>query len=162
MHAIAWLQDSAFSTWTRESSWALFAFLIVHTMGMGFLIGTAMVINLRVLGFASTAPLSKFARFAPVMVIGLIVAVTSGLLLVTAYPAKALTNPIFYIKLTLVITALIITRALVRRLLSDPAHDLGRAPAWARRLAIAGLVIWPLALAAGKFLPYTHRMLLVY
>src|SRR5262245_106292 len=101
MAFLIWLQDSVFSTWTRESDWALFAFLIVHTIGMGFLVGTGIVVDLRIIGFVQRIPLSLCARFVRVMAYGLTAAVASGILLVISYPAKALTNPVFYLKLTL-------------------------------------------------------------
>ena len=36
------VEQSAFATWLRESAWALFALLIVHTLTMGAIVGTAL------------------------------------------------------------------------------------------------------------------------
>ena len=162
MHFLIWLQDTEFSTWTRESDWALFAFLIVHTIGMGFLVGTGIVMDLRILGFASPIPLPMLKRFVPIMIYGLITAIASGILLVISYPAKALTNPLFYIKLTIIAVALLLTRALVRRLIVDRPSDSNIAPKWARAIAVVCLLLWIAGLTSGKFLAYTNKMLLVY
>ena len=99
MEILAWIQNTTLSTWLRESDWALFALQIIHTIGMAFLVGAAVAISLRILGFASQVALAQFARFIPVMLYGLLAALGSGVLLVLSYPAKALTNPIFYVKL---------------------------------------------------------------
>jgi hypothetical protein len=162
MQFLVWLQDTDFSTWTRESDWALFAFLIVHTIGMGFLVGTGIVMDLRVLGVGQRIPLSLFKRFLPLMVCGLITAILSGILLVISYPAKALTNPLFYIKLTIVTTALLLTRTLARRLFASSQFDSQRAPSWARAIAMLCMLLWIAGLTSGKFLAYTNKMLLVY
>jgi hypothetical protein len=161
MRFLIWLQNTDFSTWTRESDWALFAFLIVHTIGMGFLVGTGIVTDLRVLGFARRIPLPFFNRFAVIMIYGLITAILSGILLVISYPAKALTNPLFYIKLTIITIALLLTRILARKLFVDSRLDAG-VPSWSKAIAIVCILLWIAALTSGKFLAYTNKMLLVY
>lgn len=157
MELLRALQDSAFSTWMRESDWAIFAFLIFHTLGMGVLVGTGVIVNLRILGAARELPLSRLARLIPLMWIGLAVAICSGVLLVIGYPAKALTNPWFYVKLTLLASAIALTRLFAKRLFGDAA-----APPWAKVAAFACTLLWLGGLTAGKFLPYTNRVLLLY
>ncbi|MDB5454381.1 MAG: hypothetical protein JWO33_2959 [Caulobacteraceae bacterium] len=159
METIRWVQDTGFATWIRESSWAIFAFLIVHTISMGFLVGTGLAVDARVVGLGKRIPLPAIGRALPIMAIAVLFAVPSGVLLLIAYPAKALTNPLFYVKLTLVVAALAITVALNRRVF---ALALAEPPAWARGLAGLCLVFWISALTAGKFLEYTHHVLLVY
>jgi hypothetical protein len=159
LEAIQWVQDSAFATWIRESSWAIFAFLIVHTLTMGFLIGTGLAVDARMLGVARQVPLPAMGRVLPVMVWALGFAIVSGVLLLIGYPAKALTNPLFYVKLSLLTVALLITRDLAKRVF-DPG--LTEAPGWARGAAGLSILLWLSGLTAGKFLEYTHKMLLVY
>jgi hypothetical protein len=151
MAFLIWLQDSAFSIWLRESDWAIFAVLISHTVGMAFVAGVGIVIALRILGVAAQVPLSLLSRFAPVMKIGLSTAILSGVLLVMSYPAKALTNPLFYIKLLVLVVAVLTTRAL-----------LAKGTSLAKKLALLSIALWVVAIAAGKFLAYTNTMLLVY
>src|SRR3954471_24217607 len=91
------IQDSAFATWSRESSWALFAYLIVHTISMGLLVGTGMLIDARIRGGGRGLPLPAAGRLLPVMAIALAIAIPSGLLLLISCPAKHLTNPLFYV-----------------------------------------------------------------
>ena len=162
MEFLIWIQDTVFSTWLRESDWALFALLIVHTIGMAFLSGTGMVVALRILGIAPQVPLSLLSRFVPVMMLGLIAAILSGVLLVVSYPAKALTNPLFYIKLAILTIALLVTRRIVKHITSNSQFDLGPLPDSLRRRAMLSLALWAFGITAGKFLAYTNTMLLVY
>jgi hypothetical protein len=183
-----WLEATAFSVWMRESP-SIFAFpiiLAVHTIGLGLLAGITVALDLRLLGFAPRIPLREFRRFGPLLWLGLWLNVLSGLALLAAYPTKALTNPIFYVKLGLIGVALAILRS-VGRLLTTPddapggvdghqghsvrvASHVGVAAASAlalpglaraRKLAVASLICWAGAIAAGRFLAYTHIRLMV-
>jgi hypothetical protein len=147
---IVWVQDSAFGTFVRESSWALFAALIAHTIGMGFLAGAGMAVAARTLGTATRVPAAALAGLAPLVVAALALAAASGVVLVIGYPAKALTNPLFYAKLAIVALALWLTWRLMRR------GEGGRGA------ALLVIVLWAAAIAAGRFLAYTHKMLLAY
>lgn len=160
MALFAWIEQTPLSIWVREDLYAFFVILIFHSLGMGFLVGGGMAVCLRVMGLASGAPLQKFRGFFPVMWIALAVCIVSGLLLLVGYPAKALTNPVFAIKFTCLIAAALLVRAMARRLF--PVAERGEAlPGWSRPVAFAGLVLWAGAVAAGKFLPYTHHILMV-
>jgi hypothetical protein len=155
---LIWIQDAAFSTWIRESDWAIFAILIVHTLGMAFLAGTGITVVIRVLGVAPGVPIMLLARLMPVMAIGLVTAILSGILLVLGYPAKALTNPLFYIKLTMLVAAWVVSRSLFRQFVA--AADVVSAKT--KRLAVGSLLLWLFVIVAGKFLAYTNTLLLVY
>jgi hypothetical protein len=155
-----WLQDSAFSTWLRESSWALFALLILHTIALGFVVGTAVLIALRAFGFGTRLAAALLLKFDPILKCSLIAAVVTGSLLVVSYPAKALTNPVFYLKMVLLLAAWTVTRAMLARL-ACADHE-GLPQVQLRRLAFAFLALWVSALTAGKFLPYTNTVLLLY
>jgi hypothetical protein len=159
----AWLEATSFSIWMRESP-SLFSFpmiLAVHTIGLGLLAGINVALDLRMLGFASRVPLVEFRRLWPFLWLGLWMNVLSGIALLAAYPTKALTNPVFYIKLSLIAVALLILRSMRRFRLTDEL-----APAIPRRrsiktLAIASLVCWAGAITAGRFLAYTYIRLMV-
>ena len=153
-----WLEATAFSIWIRESP-SIFAFpmiLAVHTIGMGLLAGINAALDLRMLGFAPRIPVVEFRRFLPAMWLGLCLNVTSGILLLIAYPTKALTNPVFYLKLSLIACALLILKVVRRRAFTD-----GVTPGPLRHLALSSLVCWAGAITAGRFLAYTYRRLWV-
>ena len=160
MDYLLWLEETPFSTWMRESGPAFFGSLIFHSVAMGFVVGVHVAMNLRILGVAPRIPLSLMTRFFPVLWVGLVVVSLSGALLLTAYPAKALTNPVFYLKLVAILIALFITRSLAKGVLQDPSYDADRAPKKARVLAALSLLLWAGAVTSGRLLAYTDNILM--
>lgn len=152
-----WLEGTALSTWVREEP-SLMAFpfiLILHTVGLAFLVGANVAVDARVLGLARGVPLLSLQRYHRAMWAGFWVNAVSGLLLLLAYPTKALTNPVFYIKLLLIAAALVIAGAIRRQMLQGMVAAGVRAPRPLKMLAIASLACWVMSITAGRFLAYT-------
>src|SRR5262245_54309180 len=130
-----WLEQTDFSTWLRESP-SLLVFptiLTLHTIGMAFLAGTSFAIALRLLGVAPGMRVAPMQRFLPLMWMGFWINSASGLLLLIAYPTKALTNPDFYVKLTFIALGLVTTRLIRNEVFRDPALDSKAIPTRWRR-----------------------------
>lgn len=157
---LIWLEETRPSTWMRESGGAFFSSLVFHSIGMAFVAGIHVVTDLRVLGVAPRVPLSLMRRYVPVLWASLAVVTASGLLLLLAYPAKALTNPLFYFKLTAIGFALWIMRALQRGVLRDSRNDAAPAPKRERLLALVSLVLWAAVITSGRFLAYTAKVMM--
>ena len=154
-----WMEHSALSEWVRGSD-CICAFptiVTVHNLAMAFLAGGSIAIDLRLLGFASQVPLKPMARFVPLLWLAFATIAISGLLLLTGYPTKALTNPLFYFKLCLIAFAVWLVYRIGSVVLRAPEIDQNLLPANARLLAIASLVVWLSLIAAGRFLGYTHK-----
>lgn len=160
MEYLAWLEGTGFSTWMRESGPAFFSSLILHALGMGFVVGVNVATDLRILGVAPGVPLSLMRRFRPVTWAAVAVVTASGILLLVAYPAKALTNPVFYLKLFAAAAALLIGRSLSMGVMRDSVHDVGRVPDRARGLAALSIVLWIATITSGRFLAYTYNVLM--
>jgi hypothetical protein len=82
----------------------------------------------------------------------------SGIALLLAYPAKALTNWVFYFKMALVLLAVAVAARINRELMTarpTAAFD-------ARRWAIASLLLWSGAIVTGRLLAYTAQVLFAY
>ena len=153
-----WLESTAFSIWMRESP-SLFAFpgiLAAHTIGLGLLAGLNGALDLRLLGAAKGIPPAAFTRFLPFMWLGLWMNVLSGIALLLAYPTKALTNPVFSVKLGLIAAGLVLLRAILQR--AGGAEAPNRT---AKVLAAASLLVWAGAITAGRLLAYTCSRLMV-
>lgn len=147
---------TGFSIAIRELWWVFPTILVFHSLSMGLMAGIGVVSALRALGFARQIPIPMLARFQPLLWLGFVVAATSGLLLLAGYPAKALTNPLFFIKLIMLGGAIWLTARLLspqRRLLSQ-----GQSPA--RLPALLSIALWMGVIASGRFLAYTHNVLL--
>lgn len=155
----AFEQTSA-STWMREAPYAYFVALIFHAWGMALLVGGGIVVSLRVLGVARGATLPGFRGFLPLMWLGALLAIPSGCLLLLAYPAKALTNPVFPLKLACLLAAALLVRRLARTVLVAGMKD-ESLPRGSRAIAICALLLWLAGVATGKLLLYTYSVLQV-
>lgn len=151
---LLWLESTSFSTWIRESPsvWAFPGILSCHTVGMGLAAGINGTLALRILGVAPGVPLPEMKRFFPVMWFGFWLNFVSGVALLIAYPTKALTNPLFYIKLTLVAVAVALISPISRRVFGD-------VPRRAKALAVASILCWAGVITSGRLLAYTYTRL---
>jgi hypothetical protein len=152
-----WLEATGLSTWLREepSIWGFPFILILHTVGLAFLVGANVAIDARVLGLARGVPLLSMRRYYRAMWAGFWVNAFSGVLLLLAYPTKALTNPVFYAKLLLIAAALAIGSSIRRHMLLGEIAAGVRAPQPVKVLAAASLACWAMSITAGRFLAYT-------
>ena len=157
------VETSTLSTWLRESpSVMVFPFvLILHTVGLAFLVGANVAIDARILGVGIGVPLLAMRRLYRAMWAGFWVNAVSGVLLLIAYPTKALTNPMFYFKLALIAAALVLSQAIRRHMFSGTVAAGVAAPRPLRVLAIASLATWAIAITAGRLLAYTCSRLTV-
>jgi hypothetical protein len=156
---LAFIENGALSTFIRETP-TVFVFpaiLTLHTIGMGVLAGGSIAIDLRILGFAPKMALAPMGRFFPVLWLALVVNAISGILLLIAYPTKALTNPLFYVKLLLIVLAVLVLRRMKIRIFDDPKLDRMPIERNDRRLALISIAIWLAAIGAGRLLAYTYR-----
>src|SRR6185295_15146424 len=138
------IETSTLSTWLRESPslWAFPFVLILHTVGLAFLVGANVALDVRILGMAAGVPVPTLRRYGVVMWAGFWVNAVSGVLLLIAYPTKALTNPLFYVKLLLIAIGLGMAGKLRARLRALPVPEAHVLPPRVQALAIASLVCW--------------------
>ncbi|HSC14356.1 MAG TPA: hypothetical protein VLI71_04525, partial [Gammaproteobacteria bacterium] len=135
----------------------------LHTLGLAMVAGVSIAIDLWILrGAIASAPL-YFMGLTRTMWLGFGINLVSGLALLLAYPAKALTNWVFYFKMALVLIAVYVA-ARINRELTSPAGT-GAAVAMtfdARRWAVVSLLLWAGAIVTGRLLAYTADVLFAY
>jgi hypothetical protein len=166
-----WLESTALSVWVREST-SLLAFpfiLYLHTLGLALIAGLSSAVALAIIFFAQPPWRTSLARLFPYMWVGLAINVVSGILLLMAYPAKALTNPVFFIKLIAIVIAVAILQSWQKRFNQQDVSGVSpqnsdalltaQDPALIRA-AWSLLGLWLIATVAGRFLAYTHSILL--
>lgn len=154
MGLLAWAEATPVAAWVREDFYAYFVLLILHAWGMALFVGGGIAVNLRLLGVAGAAPAARFAGFFPWIRIGVVLAVISGLGLLAGYPAKALTNWVFPLKLVLLVAGGVLLWRGRRALFADAPVPGAR---WRAALSLALLLA---GVAAGKLLLYTYSMLM--
>ena len=155
------LENSGFSSWLRNSD-SIFGFyfiLLVHTLGLSLLVGANLVVDLRILGVAPDLPLKSVKRLFRIMWIGFWLNAATGLLLLAAYPTKSLTNPVFYVKLSLIGLA-VFTMQKINTWVVDNASSESSGVATGKTMAKLSIALWLGAITAGRLLAYTYTYLL--
>jgi hypothetical protein len=135
--------------WLASSSWAYPALEVLHIVGIALLLGSLVVVELRVWGAAPALPLAALARLAlPVTVVGFGLVVLSGLLMFAANPNDMLANRAFLLKLGLV------SLAGLNAAFFHARGSLARHDGPARALTVLSLGLWLGAIICGRWIAY--------
>jgi hypothetical protein len=157
MDIISAIEGSGFATWVRESP-SLFAYtgiLSLHAMGLAVVVGLNLAVALPLLGLAPNMPLRPARKFFPIMYAGFWVNALSGLALLAAGLSNMLSNPVFYVKMVLIVLAVVNLRLLRHYAFGDQALESVRAlPGRVRLLAGSSLGLWAAAIIAGRLTAY--------
>jgi len=156
MPFLQWLEALPLSVWIREgnSIWGYPTILFLHTVGLGFLVGLSVAMDMRLLGVASRLPLIPFAKFYPLMWIGFWVNATSGVLLLAADATTKAINTTFWVKMGFTLVAVLLLFYLRRRFFNDPLLDSKPIPGKGKAIAALSLICWTGAIIAGRLMAY--------
>ena len=152
MDLFTWLEATSLATWVREGE-SLLAFptvLTLHTFGLGLLVGTATVVNLRLLGIGWRAPLGAFRSLFPLMWAGFWLNAITGTMLFMAQATNRGTSAFFMAKMVFVIIGVALTMLIKRRVFDAPPD----AAVAGRSLATLSFVSWIAAITTGRLLAY--------
>jgi hypothetical protein len=150
------IEQSGFSTWVRESS-SVLAFptvLLLHTIGMGLVVGVNAGIDLRILGLAPALPLAPLERYLPILWLGFWVNAVTGVTLLMADATTKLLNVDFAVKMIFIALAIINLQVLRKRVFRDPLIDKKPISSNAKMLALTSLIFWLGAITAGRLMAY--------
>ena len=154
------IENSAYAVWVRESP-SIFAYttiLSLHAIGLAIIVGIHTLVALRLLGFVPAIPLQPLRKLFPWMYLGFAINLFSGSSLLAANLTNDLGNWLFLAKLVFILFAMI-NLELTRMYVFDKpgaAMDTGQLPRSAKTFAIAALVLWSLAMVAGRFTAYPN------
>jgi hypothetical protein len=159
---LAALEQNSISVWVRESPslWGFPFILYLHTLGLALLAGLSVGIDLWVLAARTWPRAVAMVGLHRVMWLGFGINALSGVALLLAYPAKALTNWVFFVKLLLIALAMVTLEQLRREAFTPTREEPLGVSARARRLAAWSLCLWAGTMLAGRLLAYTHTILL--
>ena len=148
------LETSSFSMWVRESGslWSFPGILLVHTYGMGIMVGVILAVDLSILGFVPALPLQPMKKFFPLVWTAFWLNAVTGTILLAADATTKLTNPDFGVKMAFIVLAVINQRMIQKRLFGDPPPR--PSPANAKMLAWMSMICWLGAITAGRLLAY--------
>jgi hypothetical protein len=151
------VEHSQYATWIRESP-SIFAYtsiLSLHAMGLAIVVGLNSVVALRLLGVDTSLPLAPLRKLFPWMYLGFTVNALSGLSLLAANAHNDLTNWMFFAKLIFIALAMVNMELTRSRVFDHPiALGQGVLHQHARMFAINSIVLWSLAIIAGRLTEY--------
>lgn len=155
---LLWLSSTSLARWINESE-TVFGYsgiLFLHTLGLAMAVGASVVVDLRMLGAASRISITALLPVFRFMWIGFVLNALSGAMLFAADAPRKAANPLFEFKLVLIAVGIAVMALMERRLLQmDSGAAFAAAERRLTRLAIASLVIWTAAIAAGRLVAYT-------
>jgi hypothetical protein len=153
------IENSAYATWVRESP-SIFAYttiLSLHAIGLAIIVGLHTVVALRLLGFVSGIPLQPLRKLFPWMYLGFTINLFSGTSLFMANLTNDLNNWLFIAKLVFILFAMINLELTRIHVFDRPgALAANGLPKNSGVYAIAALVLWGLAMVAGRFTAYPN------
>jgi len=142
----AWLHATAFSQTIQSVSWVIPLLQSIHILMIGIVFVSSLMICLRVLGrVRADEPLDVvWQRFAPWLWRALAVMLVTGLLLVAGEPGREFGATSFWLKMMLLVVAVVMTVLL------------GRAPqgAASRPAAVSLIVLWLAIIFLGRAIAY--------
>ncbi|MGH8639201.1 MAG: DUF6644 family protein [Burkholderiales bacterium] len=142
----------------RQWLWLYPGVEIVHILGFVLLVGSIVMFDLRLLGLSRAIPVPALARHLLPWTLGaLLLIVPSGLLMFSAHAADFVGNPVFVLKMTLLIVAFVNAAAFhVGTYRSVAQWERDRpTPVSAKLHAAASLALWGAIISCGRLLAYT-------
>jgi hypothetical protein len=149
------LQNSAFSAWVvgSDTIWAYPMILTMHTVGLGIVVGAAVIVDLRLLGVGPAIPLDEVKRVFPIFWVGFFINLVSGVMLFVSEAEDKGAQPVFLVKLLLIAIGVVVTARIRSRLFGGGSPPM-RAVSTGRTLAFTSLVVWGGAIVAGRLMAY--------
>ena len=153
-----WLAATPRSIALHESRYTFLAILMIHVLTLSVLVGTAVMVDLRLLGLTlQRVPASEvMAWLVPLSGAAFLVMIASGSLLFYAAPVREYQNLFFRLKM--VTLALVVTNAWVfHRTVYRTVADWDMYPVPPRGARVAGglsLLLWAVMITLGRMIPY--------
>lgn len=153
-----WLGATPLSQAIANTAWIIPTVQTLHILAIAALFSSAALVDLRLLRVVGgQEPTIGFARrFLPWIWVALPVLFVSGAVLITAEPYRSLENPVFQLKMALLILAVLVTALLQRPLAQDDGYweGEGARAVTGKALALTSLALWACIICAGRWIAY--------
>jgi len=152
----AWLSGTWLHRFAAESQWVWAAMETLHFLGLGLLVGTIGVLDLRLLGLARGLPLAPLEKLVPWGVAGFVLNVVTGIVFFAGAPYQYIYNLAFQWKVLFMLAAglniLVFYTSVARRTWAVPAGE--HAPLAARIIGGVSLFCWVAVMYWGRMLTF--------
>lgn len=145
---------TAFSQFIQRTHGMIAGIQMVHITCLAcvFALALAVALSLAGKGFDPESIDSLCRRFVPAIWICVTLLLVSGALLIIAEPGRSLPKPVFYIKMALIVLALIMTSAIAGR--ARRAQRSGARAPVSRTMAVVYMLVWCSIIVAGRMIAY--------
>jgi uncharacterized membrane protein len=156
---MAWLQSSALGHAMRESGvWIYGLVNLVHILGVASLFGAILVLDLRLLGLWRKVALPAISEpVVPVVTIGFVLALISGVCMLATKATDYVGNPFLYIKFPAIFLGLLNVVVLSSSSAWKEHKERDLSQREQSRLKMFGgisLICWITAITAGRMIAY--------
>jgi len=156
-----WLSTTFPSVFIQEhNSWSIPAIQSVHIVGIAMVMGSVLMINLRILGWAWVDQTLRqtVSRFGPWLNGSLWLLLVTGILMVIGEPVRELVTLSFWLKMTLVATGALVAAIFQKTLRQHEQHweDTLVHRRSIKTLAILTFLIWVCIIVLGRLIAYDH------
>lgn len=155
-----WLKVTPFSVALQSAEWVVPAVQTVHILAIGAVIGSGLMIAVRSLGWIGPDQTLAVAnlRFLRVIWWSLPVLLVTGILMISAEPARSLENPAFFLKMALLAVSIVVNLAYQAPLKRNATF--WDASARRRRtgqvVAFLSLALWVAVIFSGRWIAYVQ------
>lgn len=157
----AWLATTAPSVFIQEHNvWTIPAIQSIHIVGIAMVMGSVLMIDLRILGWAGMDQTLRetASRFGPWLTGSLWLLLATGVLMVIGEPARELITLSFWLKMALVAVGALVAAIFLRTVRS---HEQRWEQTLVHRrsikaLAILTFLVWACIIVLGRLIAYDH------
>ena len=144
----------------EHNAWTIPLIQSIHIVGIALVMGSVLLIDLRILGWAGTDETTgqTARRFGPWLTGSLWLMLASGLLMVIGQPTRELMAFSFRVKMALVATGALVAVMLLRALRRHDQQDGDRfvSQTSVRTLAVVTFLAWVCIIVLGRLIAYDH------
>lgn len=151
-----WMQTTWLNSFALNYSWTWPIMETLHFIGMSLLIGSIIVMDLRLLGVQRVIPSLTVHSLLPMAFIGFGINLLTGIVFLFGDPYRYAVNISFQIKMVLVLlaglNALLYSIKVAPALAANPPQ--ANTPPIAKAVGATSLVLWIAVICFGRLIPY--------
>lgn len=153
-----WLGETSLSLFMVENFWMVPIAQVIHLLAIAAAFGATLMLTLRINDLAGgTRTVAQVsARYVPWIWWGLLVIAISGVLMATAEPIRNMVNAVFWIKMILILIAIVVTLAFQKSVKSkaEAVGPVWRASGATKATSVLIVILWCLIMVCGRWIAY--------
>ena len=152
-----WLSTTALSIFLQNhNSWAIPTIQSIHIVGIAIVLGSVLMIDLRILGWAGMDQTLRQTtnRFSPWLTNALWLMLATGILMVIGEPVRELITFSFWLKMFLVVVGAL-SAIVFQRAVRNHEESMEKRGSM-KFLAILTFLMWTFIIVLGRLIAYDH------